>query len=136
MDSFSSQEWSGIFIISFSPFFPHKLQQNRRQWVFNYDENKLGQLHPANLTYQHSQFNVSATIYCQTMHIAVASYIKIQEEQLQNMMQIATPVFLPGESQGRGRLVGCHLWGRIELDTTKATQQQQQPLLKVESNKT
>ena len=23
-----------------------------------------------------------------------------------------TPVFLPGESQGRGRLVGCHLWGR------------------------
>ena len=24
----------------------------------------------------------------------------------------ATPVFLPGESQGRGSLVGCHLWGR------------------------
>ena len=23
-----------------------------------------------------------------------------------------TPVFLPGESQGRGILVGCHLWGR------------------------
>ena len=22
-----------------------------------------------------------------------------------------TPVFLPGESQGRGRLVGCRLWG-------------------------
>ena len=31
-----------------------------------------------------------------------------------------TPVFLPGESQGRGSLVGCHLWGRIELDTTGA----------------
>ena len=29
-----------------------------------------------------------------------------------------TPVFLPGESQGRGSLVGCHLCGRIELDTT------------------
>ena len=29
-----------------------------------------------------------------------------------------TPVFLPGESQGRGSLVGCCLWGRIELDTT------------------
>ena len=25
-----------------------------------------------------------------------------------------TPVFLPGESQGRGSLVGCHLWGRNE----------------------
>ena len=23
-----------------------------------------------------------------------------------------TPVFLPGESQGRGSLVGCHLWGQ------------------------
>ena len=27
-------------------------------------------------------------------------------------------VFLPGESQGRGSLVGCRLWGRTELDTT------------------
>ena len=23
-----------------------------------------------------------------------------------------TPVFLPGESQGRRSLMGCHLWGR------------------------
>ena len=37
-----------------------------------------------------------------------------------------TPVFLPGESQGQGSLVGCHLWGRTESDTTEATQQQQQ----------
>ena len=29
------------------------------------------------------------------------------------------PVFLPGESQGRGSLVGCLLWGRTELDTTE-----------------
>ena len=32
-----------------------------------------------------------------------------------------TPVFLPGESQGRGSLVGCHLWGHAESDTTEAT---------------
>ena len=32
-----------------------------------------------------------------------------------------TPVFLPRESQGRGSLVGCHLWGRPESDTTEAT---------------
>ena len=38
----------------------------------------------------------------------------------------STPVFLPGESQGRGSLVGCRLWGRTESDTTEATQQQQQ----------
>ena len=31
-----------------------------------------------------------------------------------------TPVFLPGESQGRGSLLGCHLWGPTELDTTEA----------------
>ena len=30
-----------------------------------------------------------------------------------------TPVFLPGESQGRGSLVGCRLWGRTESDTTE-----------------
>ena len=31
-----------------------------------------------------------------------------------------TPVFLPGESQGWGSLVGCCLWGRTELGTTEA----------------
>ena len=36
-----------------------------------------------------------------------------------------TPVFLPGESQGRGSLVGCRLWGHTESDTTEVTQQQQ-----------
>ena len=30
-----------------------------------------------------------------------------------------TPVFLPGESQGQGRLVGCRLWGRRESDTKR-----------------
>ena len=32
-----------------------------------------------------------------------------------------TPVFLSGESQGQGSLVGCRLWGRTELDTTEVT---------------
>ena len=36
-----------------------------------------------------------------------------------------TPVFLPEESQGRESLVGCHLWGHTESDTTEATYQQQ-----------
>ena len=31
----------------------------------------------------------------------------------------ATPVFLPGESQGWGSLVGCRVWGRTESDTTE-----------------
>ena len=35
----------------------------------------------------------------------------------------STPVFLPGESQGRGGLVGCRLWGCTELDTPEVTWQ-------------
>ena len=31
-----------------------------------------------------------------------------------------TPVFLPGESQGWGSLVGCCLWGCTESATTEA----------------
>ena len=31
-----------------------------------------------------------------------------------------TPVFLPGESQGWGSLMGCHLWGHTESDMTEA----------------
>ena len=37
-----------------------------------------------------------------------------------------TPVFLPGESQGWGSLMGCSLCGRTESDTTEVTQKQQQ----------
>ena len=32
-----------------------------------------------------------------------------------------TPVFLPGESQGRGSLVDCCLWGHTESDMTEVT---------------
>ena len=31
-----------------------------------------------------------------------------------------TPVFLPGESQGRRSLVGCRPWGHTESDMTEA----------------
>ena len=32
-----------------------------------------------------------------------------------------TPVFLPRESQGRGSILGCCLWGRTKSDATEAT---------------
>ena len=47
-----------------------------------------------------------------------------------------TPVFLPGESQGLGSLMGCRLWGRTESDMTEATWQQQQYLFSGEGNGT
>ena len=52
--------------------------------------------------------------------------IKISGRNINNLRYAekaiaTTPVFLPGESQGRRSLVGCHLWGRTELDSTEAT---------------
>ena len=38
------------------------------------------------------------------------------------------PMFLPGESQGRGSLVGCHLWGRTESDKAYGNVSFQVPL--------
>ena len=36
-------------------------------------------------------------------------------------ISLVTNVFLPGESHGRGSLLGCCLWGRTESDTTEVT---------------
>ena len=43
------------------------------------------------------------------------------EDHLEGRVWQSTPVFLPGESHGQRSLVGCHLWGRTESDTTEAT---------------
>ena len=43
---------------------------------------------------------------------------------LEKEMQTHSSV-LPGESQGRGSLVGCRLWGHTESDMTEVTKQQQ-----------
>ena len=40
---------------------------------------------------------------------------------LSRMKEYTIPVFLPGESQGQGSLLGCRLWGRTESDTTEVT---------------
>ena len=53
----------------------------------------------------------------------------MQETQIQSLgwedplkKEMTTPSsILAGESQGRGSLVGCRLWGRTESDTTEAT---------------
>ena len=49
-----------------------------------------------------------------------------QQQDIRVTCGAPTPVFLPGECQGRGSLVGCRLWGRTESDTAEATRQQQQ----------
>ena len=46
----------------------------------------------------------------------VTFHFHVLEKEMQ-----PTPVFWPGESQGRGSPVGCHLWGCTESDTTEVT---------------
>ena len=50
----------------------------------------------------------------------VGLYLNIQKTKIMASDPI-TPMFLPGESQGRGSLVGCRLWGHTESDTTEVT---------------
>ena len=47
--------------------------------------------------------------------VIVSDYIvRFQRRQWQ-----PTPILLPEDSQGWGSLVGCHLWGHTESDTTE-----------------
>ena len=57
--------------------------------------------------------SISKTLYFPSMSSWIFLEISIPS--------IPTPVFLPGESQGWGSLVGCHLWGRTESDMTEVT---------------
>ena len=95
------------------------------QWIFLTQESNQGLLHCRQVLYQLSYKGSPAGKLANSQR-----YFKYQliNKYLLNTRRKwqPTPVFLPGESQGRGSLVGCRLWGRTESDTTEATQQQQQ----------
>ena len=58
-----------------------------------------------------------------SLHLCILLYINLylgKDAKGRRKWQ-PTPVFLPGESQGQGSLVGCRLWGRTESDRTEAT---------------
>ena len=55
-------------------------------------------------------------LLCQYHTILVTLALKCVEKEKATHSSI-----LPGESQGRGSLVGCRLWGCTESDTTEAT---------------
>ena len=64
--------------------------------------------------------------WCAAVHGAAKSQTRLNDftltfhfHALEKEME-PTPVFLPGESPGRGNLVGCRLWDRTESDTTEA----------------
>ena len=57
------------------------------------------------------------------VHVVAKSWIQLSDFTFMHWRRKwqPTPVFLPGESQGAGSLVGCHLSDHIESDTTEAT---------------
>ena len=63
-----------------------------------------------------SQFHVY--VYWTYYYLPSTLYFK---KQCSCSLIVPTPVFLPWESQWRGGLVGCRLWGCTESDTTEAT---------------
>jgi len=59
-------------------------------------------------------------IHTQTHTQYVAKYQELEKSHWRRKWQ-PTPVLSPRESQGRRSLMGCHLWGRKELDMTEVT---------------
>ena len=56
----------------------------------------------------------------QRTHKRLIDIIRPTPKTVEALTSLEIP-FLPGESQGRQSLVGCRLWGRIELDMSEAT---------------
>ena len=65
-------------------------------------------------------FSIYIHIYAFVKYVSIFPLIEVECTPITPNF---IPVFLPGESQGRGSLVGFHLWGRTESDTTEVTQQ-------------
>ena len=81
---------------------------------------------PASGSFQMSQFFTSGS-----QSIGVSASASVLPMNIHNWFPLGwtdwrrqwqpTPVFLPGEFQGRRSLVGCRLWGHTESDTTEVT---------------
>ena len=57
-------------------------------------------------------------VYC---HPAYLTYMQRTLSEMPGWMKHKLESRLPGESQGRGSLVGCRLWSHTESDTTEVT---------------
>ena len=73
----------------------------------------------------HNCTHMDGGAWCAAAHGVAKSQIRLSDftftfHALEK--ELATDsMFLPGESQGWGTLVGCHLWGHTELDRTEVT---------------
>ena len=58
------------------------------------------------------------------------AHLRMEKQGRVSVFLAVGTVFLPGESQGQGSLLGCCLWGRTESDMTAVTQQHSKTCLK------
>ena len=65
--------------------------------------------------------SVHAIFQARVLEWGAIAFSSVKFRYLLKCLWQPTPVFLPGESQGRGTLLGCQLWGHTESDTTEAT---------------
>ena len=72
------------------------------------------------LVYICNRYACIYTLYIHYIHIYILSIYVYVSIMYWRRKWRPTPVFLPGESQGWGSLVDCHLWGLTESDTTNA----------------
>ena len=70
---------------------------------------------------QFSSVTQSCPALCDPMDCSTPGLLVHHQLHLNLLKWQPTPVFLPGESQGRRGLVGFRLWGRTESDTAEAT---------------
>ena len=73
------------------------------------------------MNYRQNPAPTSLSIYISPIHSRDSQNQRAVDTDAWRRKWQPTPVFLPGESQGWGSLVGHHLWGRTESDTTEAT---------------
>ena len=99
------------------------------QTTFDLSIHKMIDRHLSCLHFSAIMNNATMNIHVQAFVRHVFSYLEsiLGVELLGLMLTLCrrqwhpTPALLPGESQGRGSLLGCHLWGRTESDMTEAT---------------
>ena len=118
-DVFLSGRWRDLFSLCFL-------------WVWHFLEHVLREGNGNPLQYSCLENPMDGGAWWAAVHGVVKSQTRLSDfiftfnfHALEKEM-IPTPVFLPGESQGRGSLVGCRLWGLTESNTTELTWQQQQ----------
>ena len=87
----------------------------------------IGEGNGTPLQYSHLEYPMDGGAWWAAVHGVAKSWTQLSDftftfhfHTLEK--EIAThSLFLPAESQGRGSLVGCRLWGRTESDTTEVT---------------